>query len=304
VEPKDSQPDRPVKPIVSPSGLDLHPAPKQPVRLNRRAGLAVAAVGLLLLIAFAYGGYQRQLRVQLEARGGRLIKNVEPATTAGAEFTKDLPVGRATARNETSHQLQPPGSSVGYSASPFCGNDPRTGEPFHFDPQTGRPCPAYTGVPQDRVVVRQGAYRGGPAVPAAVPEPSPEERRLILAYQREQEARFAPTGISTASGPGFQGAGGLGFATLDSPDRLRAAPIRRWEEAAGQNPAASRFNAVRLQRTSQMMLTRICKVGKKRFLPPQGVGRPMTTFDRREHRRCLLTKSRPAGRFRLFLSRA
>ena len=57
MEPKDNRPENgeaPVKPIEAPAGLELHPAPKQSVRLNRRASLGVGAIALLLLLA-VYG---------------------------------------------------------------------------------------------------------------------------------------------------------------------------------------------------------------------------------------------------------
>src|SRR5689334_23580518 len=114
--------------------LELHPAPKQSVRLNRRASLGVGAIALLLLLGFAYGGYRRQVLSQATAREAGLPKNVVPATTAGAEFTKDLPGGQVARAVDSSHQLQPPGTAA---ANPICGTDPRSGEPYHFDPQTG-----------------------------------------------------------------------------------------------------------------------------------------------------------------------
>ena len=45
--------------IEAPSGLDLHPEPKKAVRVSKRASVAIVGVGLGLLLAFAYGGYQR-----------------------------------------------------------------------------------------------------------------------------------------------------------------------------------------------------------------------------------------------------
>jgi hypothetical protein len=48
-----------VTPIESPTGVDLHPHPEDPVRVSKRAGLAILTIVILLLIAFAYGGYRR-----------------------------------------------------------------------------------------------------------------------------------------------------------------------------------------------------------------------------------------------------
>ena len=49
MEPKDNHlenAEAPVKPIEAPTGLELHPAPKQSVRLNRRASIGVGAIAL------------------------------------------------------------------------------------------------------------------------------------------------------------------------------------------------------------------------------------------------------------------
>ena len=228
MEPKDNHlenAEAPVKPIEAPAGLELHPVPKQSVRLNRRASLGVGAIALLLLLGFAYGGYRRQVLSQATARDAGLPKNVVPATTAGAEFTKDLPGGQVTRIADPSHQLQPPGTAV---ATPSCGADPRSGEPYHFDPQTGRPCPAYTGMPQERVVVRQAPVETRTQIaPQTPPEPSPEEKRLLAAYQREQDARLAPTQISTGGGSAFRSGSDFSSVPNAQDDISRVAAVSR-----------------------------------------------------------------------------
>ncbi|MBV9268859.1 MAG: hypothetical protein JO061_22005 [Acidobacteriaceae bacterium] len=57
-------------------------------------------------------------------------------------------------------------------------------------------------------MVRQPAYPRTQSVPAST-EPSPEERRIAAAYQRQQEAMVAPTGIRTGT------SGSSGFAGPD-----------------------------------------------------------------------------------------
>jgi type IV secretion system protein VirB10 len=81
-----------------------------------------------------------------------------------------------------------------------CGADPKTGQPYRFNPQTGQPC---DGLPQERVVVRQpSAMRAQSFTPAQIHEETPEERRRAAAYQQEQEAMQAPTSIrSSATSP-------------------------------------------------------------------------------------------------------
>ena len=64
------------KPIESPSGLDLHPQPEKAVRISRRASMAIVSVIVLLLLAFAYGGYRRSLNNQIAARDAGLPKGV------------------------------------------------------------------------------------------------------------------------------------------------------------------------------------------------------------------------------------
>src|SRR6201999_4349880 len=92
-----------------------------------------------------------------------------------------------------------PGQSV---PNPNCGYDARTGQLYRFSPETGQACSGYS---QDRVVVRQPAYSNPQAVPT-VAEPTPEERRIAAAYQRERDAMTAPTGIrSVAGGASFGG---------------------------------------------------------------------------------------------------
>jgi type IV secretory pathway VirB10-like protein len=47
--------------------------------------LAIVSVIVLLLVAFAYGGYRRTLTNQAAARDAGLPRNVTPATQAGRE---------------------------------------------------------------------------------------------------------------------------------------------------------------------------------------------------------------------------
>ncbi len=60
---------RPVEPITSPSGLNLNlnPKPPEPRRVSKRAAGAIGVVAILLLLAFAYGGYRRTKTAQATA---------------------------------------------------------------------------------------------------------------------------------------------------------------------------------------------------------------------------------------------
>ena len=207
----DHEQEPPAERIEAPAGLDLHPQPKHSVRVSKRAGLAIGAVGLALLVAFAYGAYRRQVRAQEAVRDSGLPKSVTPATTAGNEFLQEVPAGNAlVVHKDGASQLQPPGSATGSNgtllATP-CPFDPRTGQPYRFNPNTGQPCEGYSqSYPQDRLVIRKAPL----AQPSAEKEPTPEERRIEAAYQREQEAILSPTSI----GSGANAAGGSTFGSL------------------------------------------------------------------------------------------
>jgi type IV secretion system protein VirB10 len=178
--------------IEAPNGLDLHPRPEKAKRISRRAGMAIASVGLLLLVAFAYGGLRRTLSNQTAARDAGLPKSVTPATQAGKEFLQATPSGTVPMA------LRPPGApSSPQTIMAPCGADPKTGQPYRFNPQTGQPC---DGLPQERVVVRQpSAMRTQSFTPTQIHEETPEERRRAAAYQQEQEAIQAPTSIRNSA---------------------------------------------------------------------------------------------------------
>ena len=153
--------------------------------------MAIVSLVVLLLIAFAYGGYRRTLTNQAAARDAGLPRNVTPATQAGAEFVRATPAGAPMT-------LRPPDqASSAQTMIASCGADPKTGQPYRFNPQTGQLC---DGLPQERVVVRQpNAMYSQPVAPAPIHEETPEERRIAAAYQREQEAIQAPTSIRNSA---------------------------------------------------------------------------------------------------------
>jgi type IV secretory pathway VirB10-like protein len=189
------------RPIESPNGLDLHPQPEKAVRISRRATIGIITLVVLLLVGFAYGGYHRSLTNQIAARDANLPRSVTPATQAGAEFMQGTPSGTAPMTRIHVDELRPPGTSALQTMTVACGTDPRTGQPYRYNPQTGQPC---DGLPQERVIVRQpNAIRSQPITPTPVDEETAEDRRLAEAYQREQEAIQAPTSIRNAATPSF-----------------------------------------------------------------------------------------------------
>lgn len=166
--------------IDAPSGLDLNPRPPRPVRVSKRAAGALMVISALVLGLFAYGGYKRQERQVATMADGNTPHNVAPATAAGAEIAKDVPSGNvpntppALRGAPESGALQPPGDLQSSESQPNGG----------------------------QVFVRQAPI---PTQPATVPmpqahEPSPEERRLIAAYEREQQAIAAPTTLRDSFG--------------------------------------------------------------------------------------------------------
>ncbi len=215
-----------VKPIEAPGGLDLHPAPRVSRRISKRVGAMIGVVVIGILVALAYGAYRREVRNQTQAREAGSPKSVTPALASAREVEKDIPVGNATLVRTDPNQLQPPvdGRSTvqrQQAPSPNCGFDPRTGQPYRFNPETGQAC---TGYPQDRVVVRQPAYPT-PQVAPAVPEPTPEERRIAAAYQRELDAMAAPTGIRSGAGAGSVAAFRTGTPISGTDDLARIAAL-------------------------------------------------------------------------------
>jgi type IV secretory pathway VirB10-like protein len=190
--------DSSVRPIEAPSGLDLHPRPRRTVRVSKRTTLAVVCLIALLLLGFAYGGYRRTLKQRAASREAGLPKSPTPATQASNEIVQSIPAGSAPLARNAPTELHPPEETSRASVTENCGSDPTTGKAYRYNPQTGQPC---DGLAQERVVVRQSApVRTQPAMaPVAHQETTPEEQRIIAAYQREQEAIVAPTGVRDAN---------------------------------------------------------------------------------------------------------
>lgn len=238
--PKDNAGNKPsdVKPIEAPAGLDLHPKPQTSVRVSKRAGIAVCVIGFALLVAFAYGGYRRQVRAQTAARDSSLPKAVMPATASANEVEKEIPSGNAPLVQNNPNQLQPPnenGSHATSSTTTPCGFDPRTRQPYRFNPDTGQPC---TGYSQDRVAVRQPAYARAQVQPTHA-ESTPEEERIAAAYQREQEAMIAPTSIKSGTGQSSLNSFSAGAPQQGNDDLTRIAELNQVINGRNGNAPAS-----------------------------------------------------------------
>jgi type IV secretion system protein TrbI len=155
------------KPIESPAGLDVNPKPPNPIRVSKRAGAVALVIVMLILGAFAFGGYRRQ-QIQQAKAADLGNKGVAPATLAGSEVAKDIPSGSVPLARPAAQDLAAP-EDVKAAANTT-------------------PPPAATPV-----VVRQYPPQPATAQYEASRTPSPEEQERAAAYAREQQARMAPT---------------------------------------------------------------------------------------------------------------
>jgi type IV secretion system protein TrbI len=152
--------------------------------------MALAAV---ILGLFAYGGYKRQQRQVVALAESSVPRNVSPATAAGVDIAKDIPSGNLP--TVPAHGVNP--SDPGALIPPGELQSAQARQQLIGTPGSG-----------GQVFVRQAPM---PAQPTGVQvpqphEPSPEERRLIAAYEREQQAIAAPTTLR--DGFGASGFGG------------------------------------------------------------------------------------------------
>jgi type IV secretion system protein VirB10 len=193
--------------IESPTGLDLKPQPKQPVRVSKHASMVIVAVAVVLLGLLGYGGYKRTKQQQIAAQQSGAPSEVTPATQAAQEFVTATPAGNAPFEAKVNPapapQLQPPGQHNAHSASAACGLDPRTNQPYRFNPETGRPCGASAPAAHASATAAYAA-NPGPAVTQAVQQMeqqsqlTPQQQILLAAYKREHDAMMAPTGVKVA----------------------------------------------------------------------------------------------------------
>jgi type IV secretion system protein VirB10 len=141
--------------------------------------MALAAV---ILGLFAYGGYRRQERQVAGLADSRLPRSVAPATVAGTEIAKAVPSGDVPAWARWS-------TTAGSGAL----QAPEDLEQTVADRNQAQPARP--------VIIRQPPPAPQVAPPSPVSnEPTPEERRLIAAYEREQQALVAPTSSQSRFG--------------------------------------------------------------------------------------------------------
>jgi type IV secretory pathway VirB10-like protein len=175
----------PVKDIDSPSGLDVNPEPPSPVRLSKRAGIVALAVVFVVVALIGYGVYtrgQKQFQVGFQPDETR---GITAATDAGKIVAAQVP-NRPTL------------------ALPPSANESLVVEPEQLVAPKGQPSPQIYSAPAANAALSNvPQYR----------EPTLEEKRLIAAYEREQEA----INSSTVGRDGFNGAGQSGPARSGLP---------------------------------------------------------------------------------------
>jgi type IV secretion system protein VirB10 len=192
--------------------------------------MALAAV---ILGLFAYGGYKRQQRQVVALTESSVPRNVSPATAAGVDIAKDIPPGSLPIAPALSGNPTDPGALV----------PPGELQSLQAMHQPG-------GVPgkDGQVFVRQAPMPAQPtgAQVSQPHEPSPEERRLIAAYEKEQQAIAAPTALREGFGAsGFGGgpqSGQGGRSNGDDATQI-ASVVQALSRQSGGSPIA--LDAVR-----------------------------------------------------------
>ena len=164
---------KPVKDIDSPTGIDLNPEPPSPVRLSKRTGVVALFVVFVVVVLIGYGIYtrgQKQFQVGFQPDESR---GITAATDAGKLVAAQVPnrptlAAVAPATDTPSTEVEQLTPSRG-AASPNVYHPP--------------------AAPQSTANTAQ--YR----------EPTLAEKRVLAAYEREQEALNA----STTARDGFAG---------------------------------------------------------------------------------------------------
>jgi type IV secretion system protein VirB10 len=180
-----------------PTGMDLHPTMPLVTRLKKRPGWIVAGVLFIVLALVCYRIYERPKEL---AHSGILTdekKRVEPATRAGEEITKDIPVGVVNLAGETK---KTEGDSTRPGAQPPK-NPPRSDLREPFDPSSHRANPVLVPPPSATVYPPVAAYPPLYQPPTtAEPRKSSADERLAAAYERELQAMASPTSIQAENG--------------------------------------------------------------------------------------------------------
>ena len=168
---KNPNPPSVVRDMNAPTGIDLNPAPPAVARVSKRAGFIVLCIICGVGGVLGLGVYRRQDGYRTATFSSEKDKNIAPATTAGLAITKDIPTGvvnLATDRDKTKLEAA---------------DDP------HAMPDNAM----NAGIPGSPMNPPYAQYQ------TLQLEPTPEDRRLADAYERELRAIAAPTGIQSSN---------------------------------------------------------------------------------------------------------
>jgi type IV secretion system protein VirB10 len=180
-----------VKEIQSPSGLDLNPQPRSSVRLSKRAGILGFGVVFAVVAAVGYGIVTRSRR-SIESGFQPAEAKLTAATDAGKVIAAQIPTsarttgGAADSAPVQQEELRPPGQAPSRSLSDVPGQRMYSVAPY-----------------------------SPPAVAPQYREPTAEEKRLVMAYERELQALDSPTNPQATTGAGL---GRFAVANASSPD--------------------------------------------------------------------------------------
>lgn len=206
-----------LKEIQSPSGLDLNPQPPSSVRLSKRAGILGFGVVFAVVAAVGYGIVTRSGR-SIEAGSQPAEAKLTAATDAGKVIAAQIPTsarvtGGAADRVPTQHdELRPPGQ-VPYRSS--------------------------SGVPGQATYSAAPYTSQTPAPQAQFREPTAEEKRLALAYERELQALDSPTNPQAPTGAGLGRFAVASSGTSDTGNAQLASLLRSLQGLPGATPGAS-----------------------------------------------------------------
>ena len=110
--------------------LEVRPAPPEPTRLNRRAGVAAFMVLGLLMAAIVYGVSTRQ---GVNMRGKEEQTRAESATNAGREIASRIGEGNLTER-PTDRESRPP-APIPMASAPAPAPVAQAQEPTEMSPE-------------------------------------------------------------------------------------------------------------------------------------------------------------------------
>jgi type IV secretion system protein VirB10 len=212
-----STPDlHPATSMEGPSGVDLNPAPPDPTRLSKRAGLLFLLVIFIVFGLIVFGIYRRGQRHLSTDTHRQETRNMTAATDAGRQIASRVPerlISNSAAASDTDEDLKAPSESNAEENRPTVSGNAAISHPSQpYNPESTQ------------------HYQ----------EPTPEERRLAELYQRELAALEAPTGTGAIAN--LAQAGNVAAREPSGPDTLallQATHLTNSGESATAVPASA-----------------------------------------------------------------